>query len=75
MKHKNINFSDFNLETHTLLIPNNHALNKLSPETLERLLDDDEFAKQVLCSFYLTIGLFTKAIIFDTPSYGESLEY
>jgi len=38
--------SDFNLESHTLLIPNNHALNKLSPETLERLSDDDEFAKQ-----------------------------
>merc|ERR1712066_804485 len=38
--------SDFNLESHTLLIPNNHALNKLSPETLERLLGDDEFAKQ-----------------------------
>ena len=55
MKHTNIDFSDFNLESHTLLIPNNHALNKLSPETLERLLDDDEFAKQVLCSFYSTI--------------------
>ena len=57
-----------------MLAPNNVALNKLSPDTLERLLDDDEFAKQVLCSFYLTIGLFTKAIIFDT-SYSESLKY
>ena len=55
VKHKNINFSDFNLESHTLLIPNNHALNKLSSETMERLLGDDEFAKQVLCSFYMTI--------------------
>jgi len=47
--------SDFNLQSSTVLAPNNQAINKLSPDTLERFEDDVEFAKQFVLKHSISV--------------------
>lgn len=53
--YSNVTFSsDFNLQTSTVLAPNNQAINKLSQDTAERLATDEDFAKQFVLRHTIT---------------------